>query len=109
MAIPHAKSGEVIDVRPTGNDKITTTLLKTDSVEVIRLVLPAGKIIPEHDVAGEITVQCLTGRVLFKSGGESRELTAGHLCFLTGGEPHAVEALEASCLLVTILFTNALP
>jgi hypothetical protein len=46
MAIPHAKPAEVIDIRPLGT-KIdgtrTSTLVKTDSLEVIRLVLPAGK------------------------------------------------------------------
>ena len=45
MAIPHAKSGEIIDVRPLGErlkEKITATLVKTESLEVLRLVMPAG-------------------------------------------------------------------
>lgn len=51
MAIPHAKPAEVIDVRPLGarlRDTQTTTLVKTDALEVIRLVLPAGKEIQRH-------------------------------------------------------------
>ena len=51
MAIPHAKPGEVVDIRPLGaelQDTQTTTLVKTDRVEVIRLVLPAGKEIKRH-------------------------------------------------------------
>ena len=68
MAIPHAKPAEIVGVLPLGGRLgvvQTTTLIKTRSLEVIRLVLPAGKEIPPHTVPGEITVQCLEGRVLF--------------------------------------------
>ena len=64
MAIPHAKSGEVIDLRPVGEAQappLTSTLVKTDRLEIIRLAVPAGKELPRHQVAGEITVQCIEG------------------------------------------------
>ena len=60
MAIPHAHSGQVIDLRPLGaglKQAVTTTVVKTDHVEVIRLILHAGKEIPHHKVSGEILVQ----------------------------------------------------
>lgn len=106
MAIPHAKPGEVIDVRPLGEAlarTITTTLVKTDRLEVIRLVVPAGKEIPSHQVAGEITVQCLEGKVAFTSGGTTRELAAGQMLYLGGHESHALRGLENASVLVTIL------
>ena len=106
MAIPHATPGRAIDVRPLGptlSRTVTTTLIKTDRLEVIRLVVPAGKEIPTHKVAGEITVQCLEGRVAFTALGETRELQAGQLCYLSGGEEHAVKGLEDASVLVTIL------
>jgi quercetin dioxygenase-like cupin family protein len=68
MAIPHAQSGEVIDIRPLGSalaQARTSTLAKTKALEIIRLVIPAGKDIPGHKAQGEITVQCLEGRVAF--------------------------------------------
>ena len=68
MAIPHAKSGEVIDIRPLGEalrHSITSTLVKTERLEVIRLIVLAGKDVPLHQVTGEITVQCLEGRIAF--------------------------------------------
>ena len=46
MAIPHAKSGEVIDIRPLGSalaQARTTTLVKTKALEIIHLVIPSGK------------------------------------------------------------------
>jgi quercetin dioxygenase-like cupin family protein len=106
MAIPHAKSGEVIDLRPVGEPLAparTSTLVKTDSLEVIRLVVPAGKELPRHQVAGEITVQCLEGRVAFTTGGIVRELRAGQMLYLAGNEPHSIGGTEDSAVLLTIL------
>ena len=111
MSIPHAKSGEVIQlplVTDLGSSK-TTTLAKTANLELIRLVLPAGKEIPTHQASGEITVQCLEGRVAFTAEGKTQELTTGHLLLLAAGEPHAVKGIEDSSLLVTILLPKYKP
>jgi quercetin dioxygenase-like cupin family protein len=105
MAIPHAKSGEVIDLRSPSEalaHAVTNTLLKTDRLEVIRLVVPAGKDIPPHQVAGEITVQCLEGRVAFTAGGATRELAAGQMLYLAGNEPHSLRGIEDASVLVRI-------
>jgi quercetin dioxygenase-like cupin family protein len=106
MAVAHAKPGEPISVRPLGaalRGEKTKTLVKTDSLEVIRLVVPAGKEIPTHQVAGEITVQCLEGRVSFTAGDNTRDLGAGDLLFLSGNAPHALRGIEDASVLVTIL------
>lgn len=106
MAQQHAQPGDVIDVRPLGAglaSTVTTTLVKTESIEVIRLVIPAGKQIPLHQVPGEITVQCLEGRVDFAAGGTSRELAAGRMLYLAGNEPHSLRGVEDASVLVTIL------
>lgn len=106
MAIPHAKSGEVIDLRPLGEalaHAVTNTLVKTDKLEVIRLIVPSGKVIPPHQVVGEITVQCLEGRVAFTAGGATRELAAGQMLYLAGNEPHSLRGIEDASVLITIL------
>src|SRR5690242_7492076 len=105
MAIPHADSGEIVDIRPLGErlqQAVTTTLIKTDRLEVIRLVLFAGKEIAEHKAPGEITVQCLEGSVEFHCHGRSQELQAGHLLYLAAREPHALKAIADSSVLVTL-------
>ena len=105
MSIQHAGSGEIIHL-PLGAALVktkTSTLVKTADLEVIRLVLPAGKAIPTHKAPGEITVHCLEGRVEFTAAGKAQELTAGQLLYLTAAEPHAVQAIENSSLLVTML------
>lgn len=104
MAIPHAASGEVIDIRPYGiniGSAITKALFKSDQLEVIRMVLLAGKKLPEHQITGEITVQCIEGKIIFHALGSPRILTAGSWVHLPGEEPYAMEAMEDSSLLVT--------
>ena len=55
---------------------------------------------------GEITVQCLEGKVEFRVGELERELTAGTLLHLEGADEHSLYAAEDSSLLVTIILTH---
>ena len=106
MAIPHAKPGELVDVRPLGAalaSSQTTTLVRAAQVEVIRLVVPAGKDIAEHKAKGEIVVHCLEGRVVYSVFGKTHNLEAGKLLYLPTGEPHSVKGIENASLLLTIL------
>lgn len=106
MAIPHAKPGEVVDVRPLGAALAATetrTLVKTTDIEVIRLVVPAGKEIASHRAKGEIVVQCLEGKVAFAAFGKTHYLEAGQLLYLPSGESHSVRGVEDGSLLLTIL------
>ena len=71
MSIERAASGKIITL-PLGavlGSSKTMTLAKTGDLELIRLVIPAGKDIPIHKAPGEMTVQCLEGRVAFTMGG----------------------------------------
>lgn len=106
MAIPHAQRGEVIDVRPLGASLATaktTTLLKTSRIEVVRLVMTAGKEIAEHKAPGEITVHCLEGKITFTALGQTQALTAGQMLYLGAGDSHSVKCIEDASFLLTIL------
>jgi quercetin dioxygenase-like cupin family protein len=106
MAIPHAKPGEAVDVRPLGPalaSAQTKTLVRAEQVEVVRLIVPAGKEIEEHKARGEIVVQCLEGRVAFTTFGKTQNLEAGKLLYLSAGEPHKVRGIEDASLLLTIV------
>lgn len=109
MAVLHASPGSVIDVRPLkehfSNAK-TQVLVKTDALEVIRLVLPAGKTISEHQAPSEITFQVLEGTVRFTCHGQPHELSGGEMLFLGSREPHTVFAVEDSTVLLTMLMGN---
>ena len=110
MAIPHAKPGEVVDVRPLGSvldSTPTTTLVRAKDFEVIRLVVPAGKEIDEHKAKGELVVHCLEGRVAFTAFGKTQTLEAGKLLYLPKGELHSVKGIENASLLLTILLPKS--
>ncbi len=109
MAIHHAEPGEVIDIRPLGSrlaQAVTTTLAKSDQLEIIQLILPAGKKIAPHKVGSPITVQCLEGRVEFQVFGQWQTLEAGQMLFLNRGEIHSVKSLEDSSVVITIHLTS---
>lgn len=106
MALPHAQPLDIIDVRPLGAgllDAVTTSLLKTRALQLMRLVLPAGQALPEHSVPGAITVQCLEGETVLTMPTRTCTLSTGQLVVLDGGEPHALKATTDSTLLVTLL------
>lgn len=106
MALPHVKSGELIDIRPLGDklvDTPSTALVRTDDFEVMRMVLPAGKSVPQHHIPGELTIHCLEGTVELQAHDKTQALHAGDLVYLQGDVPHALYALENSAILVSML------
>lgn len=110
MALSHATSGTVINIRPLAEKCAafsSVALVKTAHLEVIRMTMPRGKTMPEHKVPGDITVQCIEGTIAFSAHGKTQQLHAGELIFLAGGEPHALQALEDASVLVTIQLKKA--
>ena len=106
MSIPHAQSGEAIHVAPFGSElaqQRTVALFKSTQLEVMRLVLPAGKSMPAHKLSGEITIQCVEGELDIQVEGASTLLQAGELMFLAGEVPHSVTALQDASALVTVV------
>lgn len=105
MAQAHAASGDIIDLRPLGaalNDRVTTAFIKSAQMELVHLVLPSGKALPEHRVSGEITLQCIEGLIEFTTPTTSLRLAPGQLVHLAAGEDHALLALADSTALLTI-------
>ncbi|MCR4300194.1 MAG: cupin domain-containing protein [Sulfuricaulis sp.] len=106
MALHHAASGEIVNIRPLGKElkqAISITLVKTDHLQVFRYILLKGSEFAEHKVPGEITVQCLEGVVEFTSRGRKQTLRAGEFVYLTSEDPHALKGLEDASVLVTIV------
>ena len=105
MAIKHAVSGQAVSVRPLGTklgSARTSAIFKSRDLELMHLVLLAGKGLPSHKVDGEITIQCIEGRLKVSADGREQVLEAGDLLYLAGGMPHAVDALADSSALVTV-------
>jgi quercetin dioxygenase-like cupin family protein len=106
MAISHANSGDVVAIGPLGPalaGSITHVLVKSPTLEVIRLVVPAGKGLSEHKAPGDMTVQCLEGAVDFTAEGKTQRLVPGQLLYLAAGAPHALHGVQDASVLLTIL------
>lgn len=101
MALAHAKSGEIIRLSPQTAVR-SETLIRDDHMEVVQMVLEAGKYLKEHIASGAMIVQVLKGAVDFEAHGTSQRMEPGHLMFLRDSEPHAVRAHEDTVLLLSI-------
>ena len=82
---------------------ISSSLLKTPHLQLLRIVLAAGHALPEHHVPGEITVQCISGEADVLTPSRTCRLIAGALVMLPAAEPHCVQAHLDTVLLVTVL------
>jgi quercetin dioxygenase-like cupin family protein len=106
MALHHAVSGERIALQ-RGEDDIANftsiALIKTDHMELIRLVIPKEKPMPEPWVEGEMTLLCLEGEIAFQAHGRTTILQPNEMVYLAGGEPHAIQANQDAVALLTIL------
>ena len=106
MALQHAVSGERIKLERDEDDIANFTsvaLIKTDHMELIRLVIPKDKPLPEHRVEGEMTLLCLHGEIAFDAHGRTTILHPNEMVYLAGGEPHSVRANKEAVALLTIL------
>ena len=109
MAIKHSQPNELIDICPYAGQldkQVTHSVFKSKQIEVLRLIMPMGKVIAEHKAPGEITVQCLEGRIAFTADGKTQELVTGNLLYLTAGVPHSLKSIESASVLVTIVIAK---
>ena len=95
--------------------RTSRVLIDLPGLRVQLISLSAGAYVPEHKVAGAITVQPVLGRVQMTAFGsdsaasennraqQQYELGVGSLLSLRGGVPHDVRAVEDSCILVSIV------
>lgn len=105
MALDHAQPGQPIDVAPLGvalRESATHAILKTRSLELMRVVLRAGEALPQHNVRGELTLLCIEGAAEVVMDGTACRLRASQLVLLTAQVQHAVRALQDTSLLLTI-------
>ena len=111
MALPHAAAGDIIDLAPYGAhlpEMASTALFRTDCLEVLRMVLPAGRSVPQHHVDEEVTVQCLEGQVEFQVGAKLQILQPCQLLCMLPNTPYAMRALSHASLLLTYVRRQAL-
>jgi len=107
MATNSAAAGEIVNLETWADDQPhsrTKAIVKTDEMELIRISLPSGKVLPKHKVSGPIIVQCISGVIEFTAMGATQELSSLKLLHLMPGELHSIKAVEDAVILLTIIF-----
>lgn len=109
MALPHAQLMDVINVSPLGEqlgEAVSTSLIKTDRVQLLHLVLRAHQDQPQHHVGDECTIHCLEGDVEVVTPGGAKRLKPGTVIVLPAGEKHSLRARTDCAVLVTLLLRH---
>jgi quercetin dioxygenase-like cupin family protein len=78
------------------------TLNQERALRLVLMLLGQGTKMPEHQAAGPLTLQVLSGSVALRTGGRTAEIRAGELIALEAAIEHEVEALEESACLLTL-------
>jgi quercetin dioxygenase-like cupin family protein len=110
MALPHAQAMDVINVGPFGDElagQVSTSLIKTERMQLLHMVLAPHQDVPQHHVDDECTIHCLEGEVEVVTGAGVRKLRPGNVVLLPARERHSLRARDAvSALLVTLLLKD---
>lgn len=77
-------------------------LVRRGPVSLILFDFEPGGYLKEHRTEGEVTIHVLSGRLAVTVGAEVTSVGAGELIALAPGQEHAVRALEASEMLLTV-------
>lgn len=109
MALPHAQPLDIINVGPLADalpGAVSTSLIKTERVQLLHLVLRAHEDQPEHRVDEESIIQCLEGVVEVVWPGGVRQLKAGNVVVLPARQKHSLRARTDCAVLVTLLLQD---
>lgn len=109
MALPHAHPLDVIRVSPLGESLAgapSTSLIKSERLQLLHLVLRAHQDQPLHHVDQECTVHCLEGMVELVTPAGVRVLRAGELVLLPARQAHGLRARADCAVLVTLVLLH---
>jgi quercetin dioxygenase-like cupin family protein len=106
MAKQFAVPGQVVDLNRSATTTDTnqkTVLIRSNVVEVIRLLIPAGSTIPTYQAAGHIILHCLEGRISIFALDKTQELSAGQLLYLALNEAFSIHGIVRASVLATTI------
>ena len=106
MALPHAQLLDVINVAPLGQElegTVSTSLIKTERVQLLHLVLAEHQDQPERHVDDECTIHCLEGEVEVVMPGGTKRLRQGNMIVLPAKQKHSLRARARSAVLMTLV------
>ncbi len=99
----------MVTVADTSDEPIPTdgtlsrTLHSDDHVKVVLFAFDAGQELSEHRAGTAATAVVTRGRLAFTVDGAIHDLGPGAFLHRAAGAPHAVQALEPSIMILTLL------
>jgi len=75
-------------------------MVQREGLEVLRLVVPAGGAVPEHQAAADVVVVVVGGSGVFTVAGEPRRVGRGDVIDMAPAVRHAIVAEEDLTLVV---------
>jgi quercetin dioxygenase-like cupin family protein len=106
MALPHAQPLDVINVAPLGDklrESVSTSLIKTDEIQLLHIVLAAHQDQPFRHVDHACTLHCLEGDIEIVMGVGTRKLRAGNVIVLPAKQQHSLRARTDCAVLLTLI------
>jgi len=91
----------LVEIQPEAT--VSRTVLKAEGARVVVFSFDAGQVLTEHTAAVPALLQTLDGHLRITADGRTVDLRPGGLVHLAARLPHAVEAVEASRLQLTML------
>ncbi len=86
---------------------VSKVVHRADGLDVTVFGFDAGEGLTEHTAARLAIVQVLAGRMRITVDGHDIDANPGTWIHMRAGAPHAIEALEPSIMLLTMLPTDA--
>jgi quercetin dioxygenase-like cupin family protein len=90
-------------VQPSAAHDLDATLALVTDDCVFEFGIDAGEGLSEHQASRAAVVQVLSGRLRFTVDGEDLDLGPGLWLHMSPGTPHALEALEPTVMLLTLV------
>lgn len=99
--------GKIIDplnlVQTQEGSVVSREIIRNKSGNISIFAFDKGEGLSEHTSPFEATVQVIEGVVDISIGEEKHQLKTGELMVIPGGSPHALHAVEAFKMILTIL------
>ncbi|WP_454293938.1 cupin domain-containing protein [Salana multivorans] len=92
---------ELVEIQPEST--VSRTVLKAEGVRVVLFGFDAGQVLTEHTAAMPVVLHTVRGHLRVTADGRTVDLLPGDLLHLRTREPHAVEAVAASILSLTMV------
>lgn len=82
---------------------VSKVVHRDDDLDVTVFAFDAGEGLTEHQASRTAIVQVLSGRLRFTADGEELDAGPGFWLHMTPGTPHALEAVEPTLMLLTLV------